>query len=910
MLQARPLSGLTERHVYRERLLRMLPDSPGHVVWLHAPLGYGKSILAAQWAESLEMDGWRVLWTALVGGPVQQVVASVLNLPQDVPWPVILEELELMPTLLVIEDLHGDEDLEPLLRGIRGSLILLASRSALQEPELLRLKTRGRLHELGPAQLAFTQSEAEALAASLKSGGPLPADWQQTNGWPLLLHFLLLTGAQPEGPLHVALKRSVSGAAWQEALFLASALTLEHNAGTAATTELVQAGFLQELERHYRLHPLLADHLLSHNAAEVGTALVNNLERLDSLERARAAERAGNRDLLLQELERTPVRVVAEHPEEFIQLARNRPATASPGLRLRLALARLPHMASTEPISNLLEALGAGNLSADDRWHAQVTAAELLARSGHTAQATELIDQAASSEDQLGELNQLLLLASRVVVHGYARRFEQALADSQAAVNLAERLEQPLAVQLSFRARLNIVQFAWQVSGDARQQVDALTSLAASSELDAGRLAQLLYNKAVFLSHNLEFEAALDAARECRDLGIPFLRLWADVLIAYHTHDVGAFHDLLIRARKWGMLQTEERVSALWLRVCRAVSDTTTPARIEHLLQPGPHVLIELALHRNRLGNKEQATELLERASAGHRDRDFRQQWLAASFQIHGRTEDLDELLSLSVTPGKLVRYLLLPLSSLPRDRPELSLEYPLQEVLASGWLEAISLRFDEIPPLELQLSGRFSVRLLGKEVHLPARQQQMLALLALGYGRERIATEVWPEYDPERIANNLNVQMHSLRRALEPWGLPTYLVDGSLQRTTVDIHEIRAAIRAGDATRAMALHRGDLVPELESPALDEERVALRNDLQSLLLSEAREREAAEAVQLLEWLLEMDPLNEAALGELVGQLTRLGRRNAAKRRASAFRELLHRETGLEPGRELMDLLSD
>src|SRR5690554_2436100 len=141
------------------------------------------------------------------------------------------------------------------------------------------------------------------------------------------------------------------------------------------------------------------------------------------------------------------------------------------------------------------------------------------------------------------------------------------------------------------------------------------------------------------------------------------------------------------------MNSTLARVGALWLRTCRKLGDLDTPARIGHTLPSDPYVNLELALHQLALGNAEAARELLDLTAGGYSNREFRQHWFAASFLITGDEADLDELLKLSVNPAKLVRYVLLPLDVLPRNRPELATEFPLEQVLASGWNEAISYR-------------------------------------------------------------------------------------------------------------------------------------------------------------------------------------------------------------------------
>src|SRR5690625_4274076 len=152
-------------YLTRNRLLGLLPDQAGRVVWLEAPYGYGKTILASQWADRLEQDGWRIVWTVLGGREPRPLVARALDLPETAPWGVLLDALWLEPTLLVIEDLETIEEhesLAPLLKDVHG-LVLLASRSSITCSELPRLTTKQQLLHLSSAELGFSEKEAREL---------------------------------------------------------------------------------------------------------------------------------------------------------------------------------------------------------------------------------------------------------------------------------------------------------------------------------------------------------------------------------------------------------------------------------------------------------------------------------------------------------------------------------------------------------------------------------------------------------------------------------------------------------------------------------------------------------------------------------------------------------------------------
>ena len=907
MLQTRPLSGSPVRHVLRERLLRLLPDAPGHVVWLHAPLGYGKSMLASQWAEGLETAGWRVLWTAMSGSGVQQTVAEALRLPAAAPWAVIAAELGREATLLVVEDLKGDEQLEELLRANRLGLTLLASRTGLAEPELLRLRTHGRLLELQAEQLAFTLAEAEQLGEELDTA-EVTGQWQRTGGWPLLLHFALLTGDSGNGPLHELLKRSVSGPAWQEALFLAAAGTIDRSAGNAHTEELASGGFLQRLERHYRLHPLLADSLLANQGPAVREQLRRELDRLQRMDRLRACQRASHPELLASELDSTPLLVAGENSSEYLRLSAANPAADSDRRRLRDAYARMSKEASASHAVQLQEVLASGSLPADELFDARVVTAVMLARIGSHAEATQTIEQAQAGLGDAPSLELTRALAAQVLIEGYAGRFERALQIAERAHAMGIALGSEEGRIQAAMAQQHAGTFRFELSGDAETEARIFQELAADSRLDKWRRSQLQFNVAVNLVMDLQDEAAAETARACAENGEPFWRLWADVLLAYIGCDLKAFPGLFAEAGNWGMNDTNARVGALWLRACRKAGNLEEPERIARLVPHDPFVRLELALHHQACGRHDEALELLESARGGYGNREFRQHFHAAAFMIGGDPAELDALLQLSAHPERLVRYVLLPLASLPRDRPELALRYPLQEVLESGWKEAIELRHGEIPRLQLNLLGGFNLRHLGAPLQLPARQQQILSLLALGAGRDRIAADLWPEATSASSGNNLNVQLHMLRKTLEPWGLPTYLADGALTNADVDVQQLRQALSGGDAAAVLALYRGDLVPELDTAWLVAERDALKHQVVQLLVTGSAAVEAREAIPMLERVLELEPLNDEAVGLLTTRLIAVGRRNAARRLLHDYGRLLARETGLQPTADLLSLL--
>lgn len=902
MLDTRPHFTVGTPLLQRNRLLEALPDTAGHVVWLRAPYGYGKSVLAAQWAAELEAGGWRVLWTASMGADVRLLLASAVGMPENVPWGLLHEHLWQVPTLLVIEDLEGREDLSPLLRYV-GGLVLLASRGNLNQPELPRLQTQQRLHVIDTDQLAFTEEEARQLAGQFSADAAAAASgsWQQTTGWPLPLHFALLTGQYPESTSLVSgIRDSVSGDAWSEVLFLAAAGTIPRDAALPVTRELAAAGFVQELTAAYRLHPFLADRLLSQHPDEVRTQAAAQAGRLDLVARGHAFARTGHMEALSALLD-TPGSTLHMHSSGLFLTwdALCPESTLLRRVRRCCATLRLGRIDDATPELDTL--LARDDLEPRLRATLLGTAAGMLAETGRHDRARQALELTRGLEEQLDDEGRLSLAMSRAFAYGRLREFDAAFANYDTAARLAATTSGPRAEEARYLAAANLSVLHWQLHGDSEGQLAALRGIERAGPVPQEARAIHRYNVAFCLFNLGRHEEVLAELRQGLQGANPYWSLWLRVLEAHVTGNVAAFPELLTEARKWEQYESAERVSAVWIRTCRKVGDFETPVRIDAQLEPGAYVDLERALQHLHHGRHEEAAALLESTRGDREEREFRQQWHATSWQVHRRQEDLDVLMTLSAQPHKLLPFLLIPLDTLPHDRPGYSLGYPLHDVLASGWKEAVALRAAEIPPLELRLLGTFEARVFGKPVELAHRQQQILTLLALGLGRDELSEELWPEAEPERSANNLRVQYYMLRRSLEPWGHPTFLDDMRLVNAKVDLDALRDALDHGDVAKVLELYTRPLVPEFDTPAIDSLRLALQRRVCELLVSAAESSgDERLAVACLERVLELEPLHEDALRMLLEALVRLGRRRSAERRYEEFAELLRREAGLEP----------
>ena len=209
----RPGGGVRDdqQHIQRTALanrLRAICDCP--LVTLVAPAGYGKTMLISQWAErdprcfawvdagpgrrtaGSAREGVASVLRGLGAGPILSGTAAVDRV--TAAWAAVGK-----PTVLVVDDAHLLDDrttaLVSRLTAVTppGSLLVLAGRALprLAGPSISLLRATGRLHEVGPADLALSRREA---AAALRATGVSISDadlttlMEETEGWPAGIH--------------------------------------------------------------------------------------------------------------------------------------------------------------------------------------------------------------------------------------------------------------------------------------------------------------------------------------------------------------------------------------------------------------------------------------------------------------------------------------------------------------------------------------------------------------------------------------------------------------------------------------------------------------------------------------------------------------------------------------------------
>ncbi len=860
------LSWQSPVYLERPRLLDRLPEEPGFAVVLEAPAGFGKSVLAGQLSARL---GLRTLWASALLGEPRALLARALGFPEEAPWGPVLEALAAEPTLVVLEDLKGEEELSPLLRAL-PALVVLASRNPLPYPELPKLLAEGRLVRLGAGELAFTLEGAQALF-----GGRPGAEeaHRATGGWPLPLFLSALTGEPPEpGALVRGLRESLSPEEFQEGLLLAALPHLPPELATPATEGLFAKGLLRRLPEGFRLHDLLKEMALRSLREEVQGAVKGAEGRLPPPLLAQAYFQSGLHGDLLRLMEK-PLQMNLP-PETLVAW---REVLERGGLRARLRLGEALLQCGKREGEAFLKPLA----EAEDPRIALLACGHLAYYLAETMLERRLPEARGYLERGLALLDRVdAELAGRFLNDVARVPFEEGKPEEALALleEALKRLPQDSPFRLAPLVNLAFLRF--ELHGDllGRIQIteESLPLYLRHMPWNLPGHLRVLGRLYLLLGKRAEAERYLEEA--ARTEGSPLAALEAAMLLAHLRGDEGALSELVARAELWENPYLVGRGRAL-LALLRK-----DPSLLE-----GQEGFLPALARAELTGDP----TLLPPYPEGREERLY---WHALRYRLLREEGDLEALLGLTqvgagVLPG------LVPLDLLPKKRPELARPYPLPEVLRSGWKEAIALRLEEVPPLKVSVLGRFQVEGPLGPVALSGKLREVFALFLLGLSREEVAFHLWPDASEEGALNNLSVWLSRLRKALEPWGVPTYLGEEGLLRVESDLKALEKALEGGDAQRALELYREPLLPGVDHPLLDRKREEVYHRVRRLFLKVGEP-------PYLERLLELDPLDEEALLLWAEGCLKRGQRGRVLRALEAYRRRLWEELGERPSPEV------
>jgi ATP/maltotriose-dependent transcriptional regulator MalT/DNA-binding SARP family transcriptional activator len=240
----------------------------------------------------------------------------------------------------------------------------------------------------------------------------------------------------------------------------------------------------------------------------------------------------------------------------------------------------------------------------------------------------------------------------------------------------------------------------------------------------------------------------------------------------------------------------------------------------------------------------------------------------------------------------------------------------------------------DRRPAVQVRSLGGFTVLRGGEPVRLSEwqsrRARDLLKLLVARRGRPvtrgYLMETLWPDEDPEKVANRLSVALTTVRTVLYPERdtAPEHLLADkewvalNLEAIDVDLESFHSAastgmrlLRGGDVASALplletaaAVYSGDFLEEnpydeWAVPAREEARAACVEVVRALAEVAAARRDADAGMRHLLRILEMDRYDEAAHLALVELLSRAGRHGEAHRHYMSYRRAMD-ELGVEP----------
>jgi LuxR family transcriptional regulator, maltose regulon positive regulatory protein len=255
-----PAPGVGQAIVRTALLNRLRSAADDTIATIVAPAGYGKTTLLAQWAERTRRQ---VLWVDLEPEDDDaEIVESRLGPLADEPGILALvDDVHVLRSSAALKALQRQ-----LGRKAPGATVALAARSRPALP-LARLRSQGRLLEVGADELALTSRDAETLLR--RAGVLLPpqeaeALVERLEGWPAALYLAALS-------LRAGAQASAVGG---DDRFIADYLDTEH------------LGALSSQQRAFALQTSVFDQLTSE-------ACDGLLERSDSRRMLEALENAG-----------------------------------------------------------------------------------------------------------------------------------------------------------------------------------------------------------------------------------------------------------------------------------------------------------------------------------------------------------------------------------------------------------------------------------------------------------------------------------------------------------------------------------------------------------------------------------------------------------------------------------------
>jgi TolB-like protein/DNA-binding SARP family transcriptional activator len=236
-------------------------------------------------------------------------------------------------------------------------------------------------------------------------------------------------------------------------------------------------------------------------------------------------------------------------------------------------------------------------------------------------------------------------------------------------------------------------------------------------------------------------------------------------------------------------------------------------------------------------------------------------------------------------------------------------------------------------PIVQIRLLGGFALALSNgsRPGRLGPKPQALLAVLAMSKGqplaRSRLAGLLWGERDEDAARHSLSQALTTVRGALGPTASDVVLADPeglrlAKDRLRLDVHDFETAVRTGRRETledAFRLYRGEFLEGLEvrEPGFEDWMLSERYRLGEvaadafarLLDLQTTAGDTDAAVETARRLVALTPLDEKAHARLIQLYGAQGRKGLAEAHYARCSELLQRELGEAPGKELRAALT-
>lgn len=223
----------------------------------------------------------------------------------------------------------------------------------------------------------------------------------------------------------------------------------------------------------------------------------------------------------------------------------------------------------------------------------------------------------------------------------------------------------------------------------------------------------------------------------------------------------------------------------------------------------------------------------------------------------------------------------------------------------------------------ELDLFRSWQLRRDGEVVHVAARQQRLIAALAVRGSclRTYLAGMLWPEHPDPKALESLRVSVHLVSRQLPGLLIKNGAMLALSGQVKVDLHRVRALLQGNDvagngnaAAMVRDLRGAEFLPGwyedwvlFEQGRLRHDRLRAFTGISRALMSRGDFEGAADAASAA---LDIEPLYESAVRTLIRAELQLGNTASALLAYQTYRLKLQEEMGVLPSESLRSLIDE